>query len=484
MVTSEIYPFAKSGGLADVVYALSLNLFRLEHDVRIVLPFYGSLNIRRTGGPSRHLSVSGGYGEVKLSVYMSTIPKTEIPVYLIDNCELFGRKGIYGEREVPEYPDNAKRFALFCRSVFSLCRAIEWIPDIFHTHDWPAGPTNAYLHVTEKDSVFHSSATVLTIHNLGYQGIYSKHEIHNTQLDWDTLRLSNDSSSSRLNYLQTGIRFADVLTTVSPTYAREIQQPEHGFSLDAMLRERSEDLYGILNGIDYEEWNPETDPLLPYRFNENEIGNKVEVKRFFQEKSGLPVDKETPLFVMVGRLVEQKGFAELAGPGYGSLYQICHELNVQFVILGTGEQWCEEELSRLAALFDNLSVFIEFDNRMAHIMEAAGDFFLMPSTYEPCGLNQMYSMRYGTLPIVTRTGGLSDTVKEYNPETGEGTGFFINEITPNGIYQAVNEAATVWQQHKDHIKSMRIRAMRERFSWEKSTEEYIRIYQQAIEKKN
>lgn len=473
MVCSEMVPFAKTGGLGDMVAALTAELGRSGHDVRVVMPRYYSIDTRDLewgGGP---LGVPTRFGELWCGVYQGKLPDSEVPVYFLDHEGLFGRDGVYGTKSDPDFGDNVSRYTLLCRGAFQLCRMQGWIPDVVHAHDWPGALTTVFLNTVERSGPFENTGSVLTIHNLGYQGIYAKHHFERIGLEWQDFHGKALEYHGSLNLLQAGLRNADLLTTVSETYAAEIQTPEYGHNLDAVLRHRRADLYGVLNGMDYDLWNPETDQLLPNQFSHEDLRGKAEVKRALQQEAGLPEDPNVALIGIVSRLVEQKGFGELCGPSHGSLYKICADLAVQFVILGTGDAWCEQELARLSNQLPNLSVALTFDNRLAHLIEGGSDFFLMPSNYEPCGLNQMYSLRYGTLPIVRHTGGLADSVVNYDEATAEGTGFVFDKMTPRAIYDTVGWAVWAWYNRPDHIDIMRRRAMQQRFSWEESAQRYV-----------
>lgn len=483
MVTSEVVPFAKAGGLGDMVSALAGELALQGHDVRIVLPRYYPIDVgrlQRIGGP---LGVPVGPEEEWCAVYTSRLSKGAVPVYFLDHQELYGRDGIYGTRAEPAFRDNLRRFALLGRGAFQLCSALDWFPDVMHVHDWPAAVVPVHLYVREQGGPFAETGSVLTIHNLGYQGIFAREEFDHLSLPPDAYTGSGFASPDGLNLLQAGIRNADILTTVSPTYAAEIQTPTFGCGLDSLLRHRSGDLFGVLNGMDYEVWNPETDLHIPVNYSHRNLAGKAACKAALQEALGLEVDPALPVVAMVSRLVEQKGFGALCGPTHGSLYRICDELALQFVILGTGEAWCEEELTVLAGKLPNLSVNLEFNDPLAHLIEAGADYFLMPSAYEPCGLNQLYSLRYGTLPIVRRTGGLADTVENYDQETGEGTGFVFEELTPGAIFDTVGWAVWAWYNRPRHITAMRRRAMQQRFSWTRSAARYAELYQWAIDRR-
>ena len=483
MVTSEVVPFAKAGGLGDMVGALAGELRRQGHDVRIVLPRYYSVDIGRLRRIGEPLGIPLGLREEWAALYVSRLPDAEVPVYFLDHQQLYGRDGIYGTRTEPAFRDNLRRFGLLSRGAFQLCLALDWIPDVMHVHDWPAAIVPVCLYNRERDSRFAATGSVLTIHNLGHQGIFPSEDFKHLPLPPEVFERAGFADGDSLNLLQAGIVNADILTTVSPTYAAEIQTPEFGCGLDGLLRRREADLVGVLNGMDYEIWNPETDLHIPTNYSHTTLSGKEANKQALQKALGLEVDPEVPLVAMVSRLVEQKGFGELCGPTHGSLYSICNDFHLQFVILGTGEHWCEEELTVLADKLPNLSVNLEFNDPLAHLIEAGADFFLMPSFYEPCGLSQMYSLRYGTLPIVHRTGGLADTVENYDQESGEGTGFVFDHLTPRAIYDTVGWAVWAWYNRHEHILEMRRRAMQVRFSWEESGRLYADLYQQAIDRR-
>ena len=271
-----------------------------------------------------------------------------------------------------------------------------------------------------------------------------------------------------------------MITTVSPTYAQEIQTEEGGFGLDGLLRVRRDVVRGVLNGCDLDTWNPKTDKYIPYKFDSKNLANKAKCKAEVQKRLGLPVNPDVPLFGIITRLADQKGIAEVFAPTYGSIYSICSNMDVQFAILGSGEKWCEGEINALQSKLPNLRAFIGYDEGLSHLIEAGSDFFLMPSRYEPCGLNQMYSMLYGTLPIVRRTGGLADTVEQYNEFSGDGTGFLFDSLTPGAIYDTVGWATYAYYNKKDHIKQMQVRGMTKDFSWDKSADGYLNVYSEAL----
>ena len=483
MVTSEVVPFAKAGGLGDMVAALSAELQRQGHDVRVILPRYYSIDIGRMQRINGPLGVPLGENDEWCAIYQSRLPDAEVPVYFLDHEVLYGRDGIYGTRGEPGFADNLLRFALLSRGAFQLCRALEWFPDVMHAHDWPSAIVPVCLNAREQEGEFADTGSMLTIHNLGHQGVFPMEEFGQLPVSPDLYSSAGFETPDGLNLLQAGIHNADILTTVSPTYAEEIQTPEFGCGLDALLRQRDRDLFGVLNGMDYEVWNPETDLHIPANYSHKDLGGKAVDKAALQEAMDLEVDPKVPVVAMISRLVDQKGFGQLCGPTHGSLWSICDELDLQFVILGTGDAWCEEELATLAEKLPNLAVALEYNDPLAHLIEAGADFFLMPSAYEPCGLSQMYSLRYGTLPIVHQTGGLADTVECYDEETGEGTGFVFEDLTPKAIANSVGWAVWAWYNRPEDISAMRARAMQQRFSWDASAARYVELYQWAIDRR-
>jgi starch synthase len=487
MVSSEAVPFAKTGGLADMVSALSIALAKLGHEVKIVIPRYYSIDREKLTPLPGALGVPVGGGEEWSAVYTVELPggakKNPVQVYFIDHEFFFGRDGIYGTPSQPDFLDNPRRFTFFCRAVFQLCRKIRWFPDLLHAHDWPAAMAPVYLKFAERvpgsPGGFEKTVSVLTVHNLGYQGIYSKDNFGYAGLGWDVFYNAGFEDWSMMNLLKAGLYSADRLNTVSPNYAEETKIQAQGFRLDGVLRYRSADYSGILNGIDTGVWNPEKDPLIPQNYSAKNPAGKAAAKEALQKEFGLPLDSAVPLVGMVTRLTEQKGVGELFGPAYGSAFSICRDMNLQLVLLGSGEPWCEHEIQSLASRLSNFRAKIGYSEEMSHLIEAGSDFFLMPSRYEPCGLNQMYSLAYGTLPIVRRTGGLADTVENYSEDKGTGTGFMFDDLTPQAIYNTAGWAVWAWYNRPEHIEAMRRRAMGQNFSWEKSAKKYVEIYEAA-----
>jgi starch synthase len=320
---------------------------------------------------------------------------------------------------------------------------------------------------------------------MGYQGTYSRTDLPWMGMDLSALHDFHMLKDGFMNFLKTGIENNDMITTVSPSYAREIRTLSYGEGLDQSLNHRKESLRGILNGVDYSSWNPESDPLIaPDNYGFFDLSGKKACKKRLQIRMGLPEDEETPLFAMITRLVSQKGIEELCRPGYGILEDFCRDRQVQVVILGTGEPWCEQELTRLSGEMPDLAVKITYNEELSHLIEAGADFFMMPSRYEPCGLNQLYSLKYGTLPIVRRTGGLADSVRDPRDEgENRATGFVFDNPDPVSFRGALNRAVDCWEDNRDLIRHMRIRGMREDFSWTESARSYAAVYEEALEEK-
>ncbi len=480
MVTSEVTPFAKTGGLADAVSALSAALQAAGHDVRIVMPRYYKMDRARLRLARKGLSV--GLEHVSADVYETTLPAAPVPVYCIDYEPCFGRDGIYGTPGEPDYRDNPYRFALLCRAAFDLCLSMDWRPDIVHAHDWEACMALVLLkhYMRSGSDFFRGTAGILTIHNMGYQGHYPSDSFPMLGIDWELFYGASFERNGGLNLLQAGIAAADMITTVSPTYAREIQTPEGGFGLDGLMRVRSDRMAGIINGVDTDVWNPATDRHIPANYSVSDMKNKAVCKRALQEYMGLPVKADVPLVGIVTRLAQQKGIAEVFAPMYGCMYRMCTELNVQFAVLGSGEPWCEGEIRALQRKLPNLRAFIGYDEQLSHMIEAGADFFLMPSIYEPCGLNQMYSQLYGTLPLVRATGGLYDTVTDYNPADGGGTGFLFFPVSPDAVFDCVRRACGVYEKDRPAVAKMQKRAMSLNYTWGLSAAKYADVYKTAL----
>ena len=480
MVASEATPFAKTGGLADVVTALSEALDARGHDVRVFLPLYASLNrADRSFHPVEFLSdvrIRMGDFSLGFSVWTATPPDSDLALYFVHCPALYGRSSLYTESW-----DEPIRFAFLCRAAIECCQRMGWGPDVFHCHDWHAALVPLYLRTLYGwDELFHRSRTILTIHNLGYQGVFPARAI-------DALGLAGHAElfhqehlrAGWINVLETGILHAHALTTVSRTYAREIQTPEQGAGLDGLLRRRSERLVGIVNGVDYAEWSPGHDPYLPFPYSAADLEGKSWNKKALLERAGLGADDlETPLLGMVSRLTSQKGHELL----FDTLPPLLHQGRARFVALGSGDRRYAEFLHWLARAFPGRAAFQEgYSEENAHWIEAGADAFLMPSRYEPCGLNQMYSLRYGTVPIVRKTGGLADTVEPYDPGRDEGTGFVFEHFTPAGLGWALDAAIRTYRDTPDAWRRLMLRGMSRDFSWERQSGLYEDVYRRVRE---
>lgn len=481
MVSSESVPFSKSGGLADVVGALSTALTNLKTEVRVLLPCYGSVD-------------TSDFDDSAISIELTLLGKVETVTFLQKELDgvlyyflchpLFnGRLGIYGETSFTPYQDNLERYSLLNKAVLPFCEELSWQPNVIHCHDWTCGFV-PYLLKKDSSSFFEHTTSVMTIHNLAFQGEYSRLQLLNTNIEPDPNMFHGPAPEKRTNMLKTGLEFADAITTVSPTYALEIQTGEYGCNLEHLLSSRSDVLHGIINGIDYQEWNPETDEFIEHHFSKNDMSGKAKTKAAIQKEFGLAVDSSIPLFSMISRIADQKGFTELLEGTPCVLEQMVRDLPLQLIIIGTGDQALENKLKELGSRYKNLSVNILFSNRSAHRVEAGSDFFLMPSKYEPCGLNQLYSLRYGTIPVARKTGGLADSILDLDQMPNEGTGILFSSMTANAILESVERALSWWNKGEIEIAAIRKRCMQWDSSWVKSARSYLAVYQNTLEGKN
>ncbi len=472
MVAPEAHPFAKTGGLAEVAAALTDALARLGHSVVLVLPRYRGIDIagaQRIDAPLRF-----GSREQSVAIYERQL-SDRVKLALVDVPELFDREALYGTA-AGDYPDNAWRFAVFGRAALEYPRLRGWRPSIIHTHDWQAGLVPVYQKMQfSSDPYVGGVPTVFTLHNLAFQGVFPASALAETGLGLEVMDVQALEFWGNISYLKGGINFSERITTVSPGYAREIVQPELGFGFEGVLARRSADLVGILNGIDTKRWNPEADEYVPASFSADDVSRKREAKRALLAAAGLPADDAslaTPVIGMVSRLTDQKGY-DLIAASIDPLLA----LDARWVMLGNGERRYEELWRALAATHPTrVSATIGFDERMAHHIEAGADMFLMPSRFEPCGLNQMYSLRYGTVPIVRATGGLDDTVVDVDTAPGRGTGFKFREYTPEALVTTVARAVVRFQDRDDWLEIQR-RGMREDHSWDVSAAKYVKLYE-------
>ncbi|MBS3918945.1 MAG: glycogen synthase GlgA [Deltaproteobacteria bacterium] len=478
--TPEAVPFAKTGGLADVAGALPKFLQPLGCEVILVMPYYRM--VKRSGFPIQYLGeeieVPLGDETLRAEVYQGHLDKN-ITVYFIGRDEFFDREYLYSGPK-GDYFDNAERFVFFTRAVLNLARHIQFSPDVIHHHEWQTGLIPAYLKsIYGNDPFFERTATVFTIHNIAYQGLFKKEKLSLTGLPPEMYNPEGIEFWERINLMKAGIVYADAINTVSQKYSDEIQTPEYGYGLEGILRKRRKDLYGILNGVDYQDWDPSHDSHLIARYDLNNPAGKRECKKDLLKEFGLPPALEkVPLLGMISRLADQKGFDLLA--------EIIDELftfDIGFVLLGTGEQKYHDLFSRITKKYpQKAGIRIAYDDRLAHKIEAGADLFLMPSKYEPCGLNQIYSLKYGTIPVVRATGGLDDTITHYDPSAGTGNGFKFARYDSKDFLNQIKAAMSLYAQPEQWTKLIR-NAMASDFSWQRSAEAYLQLYRKAIEKK-
>lgn len=471
-LASEIVPFAKTGGLADVAGSLPKFLKELGADIKVIMPFYRE--VRKKNLPLRKVledRLSGPQGSANVySVLEDT--QGDFPVYFIENDAFYDRDHLYGTGQ-GDYPDNGERFAFFSRASLEFLKQTGFSPDIIHGHDWQSALTLAYLRfVYGEDLFFKSTRSLFTIHNLAYQGLFEKDVLAKIGLPEDLFTMDALEFFGKANFMKAGILYASAVNTVSRRYAEEIQMPEFGCGLDGLLRTRRDSLFGILNGVDYSSWNPASDEFIPGRFSPEDLSGKRKCKAELMRAFGLPAAKAKPPVVgMVSRLAGQKGFDLLCD----SLESIFN-LGVRLVILGTGEEKFQNILKDAQRKFpESLGLKIAFDETLSHLIYAGSDIFLIPSRYEPCGLTQMYSLKYGTIPVVRATGGLDDTIQEFDPARKNGNGFKFADYSTESLLAALKKAAEFYHR-KDDWNILVQNAMAADFSWERSAREYLALY--------
>ena len=476
---SEAVPFVKSGGLADVLGALSREIAKLGHQVAIYLPLYAAVRPHLDKEMSyavRSITIPYPHGNRFVGIVDGGL-RDGVHIYFVDCPEFFDRQGLYGNNG-DSYPDNAERFGLFCRAILESTKILG-VPDVFHAHDWQAALLPVLLRtVYGTDPLLQNAATVLTIHNAGYQGWFPPSTVEELLLPWDLFTYDKLEHYNTFNFLKGGVVYSDLLTTVSPKYAEEVQTPEYGNGLDGALRQRSAELRGILNGVDYTEWDPATDGNLAAHYNPLDLSGKRDCRKDLLHAFGLDVPDQTPVIGICSRFASQKGF-DLLEQIAGRLA----ERDVAVVALGTGEPYYEKFFRDFAfANAGRFSVQIRYDDAIAHKIEAGADIFLMPSHFEPCGLNQIYSLKYGTIPVVHATGGLDNTVEEWDAAQQAGTGFKFDEYAAQPLLDAIDRALaafydkTQWQQLMEN-------AMAQNFSWEAPAREYAVAYEDAARRR-
>lgn len=474
---SEVAPYAKTGGLADVAGSLPSALARLGHQVSVVMPLYQRVD------PAVHklkriaeMTVPLGTWRERCEVFQGSIAK-QVTVYFIKKDIYFDRPELYGTTR-GDYRDNAERFIFFSRAVLELCECVDFRPDIVHCNDWQTGLIPLYLkRLYHARPELRSAKTVYTIHNLGYQGQFWKWDLRLTGLGWDVFTPELLEYWDHLNLMKAGIAVADAVTTVSKTYSEEIRTAEYGYGLEGVLRKRASDLHGIVNGIDYDEWNPARDHRIAQPYSVQRPAGKRQCKQALLKELGLP-DGDAPVVGMVTRLADQKGLDILSE----ALHEIL-ALDIRLVILGTGEQKYHQLLTDAAShSHGRLRVILQYNDAMARRIYAGSDLFLMPSRYEPCGLGQMHALRYGSAPVVRRTGGLADTVRNYDQETGEGTGFVFDDYTASALAGTMRWAVGVYRDAAAWKRLVRS-CMSQDFSWDTSAREYAELYRKLLRKR-
>ncbi len=473
-VASEVAPFAKTGGLADVASALPEHLKSRGHDTRVFMPLYSVIDASKHDLKPvdflQDLHLRLGSHHFSYSILVGRAADGEVDVYFVHCPQLYHREGVYtGEW------DEHLRFALLCRATIECCQRMGWGPDVFHCNDWHTALVPLYLKtIYSWDRLFAHSKTILTIHNIAFQGAFPAEVVPNLGLDGHReLLFQADLEQGAVSFMKCGVLYADVVTTVSRTYAREIQTEAFGMGLDPLLRARSSTVVGIVNGVDYRQWSPESDPHIPYPFSADTITDgKRKNKRHLIESVGLIAEDTTPMIGVVSRLTAQKGF-ELT---FEALPEALRYLDLCAVILGTGEGRIEEHFHWLQRTFpQRVCYYRGYNNELAHLIEAGSDIFLMPSRFEPCGLNQMYSLKYGTVPVVRKTGGLADTVEQFDPATGEGTGFVFEHFDSDGFTWAL-KAALITYRDRPVWERLRLNGMARDYSWERQGAEYEELY--------
>jgi len=473
-VASEMTPFIKTGGLGDVVGALPKSLVKEDCTVKVVIPLYSAIDYQKYGlfKVMEGNCVEMGNCHEFFCVHQSNyVPGVE--TYFVEFNKYFDRNGVYDDKwNHVAFQDNAYRYAFFCRAALQVAKDLRFRPDVVHIHDWQTSLIPYYIK-HDRDPFFAHTKSLLTIHNLPYQGRFGSDVVPYAKIDWCDFNPSAFEDYGGINFLKGGLRFADKLNTVSPNYAREILTPEYGAGLDFILRERQADLSGILNGIDTQLWNPAKDLVIPERYSiANVLEGKKKNKEELVRRTGLGSVSQ-PIFGMAVRLAEQKGIKMLSE----CIEPVLNTMQAQFVIMGQGDSWAQDYFASLPKKYPGrISVKIGFDPEMEHMMDAGSDFSLVPSVYEPCGLKQMVSQTYGALPIARATGGLDDTVNNYNEYYGVGTGFKFSEISPAALYNTIGWANATYFDRPGHIRFMRYLAMRQNYSWSKSSLDYKQLY--------
>lgn len=475
LASSEVHPYSKTGGLADMVGSLAKTLARAGHRVGVVTPLYAGIRERFPALKQLNLPLELPLGARSVrGETWSVEPMQGLTVYFVDQPAFYQRAGLYGEQNI-DYPDNAERFIFFSKAAAHLALHLDWQPEVLHLHDWQASPAALLIqHQRKQAGQGNTPGICLTIHNLAYQGLFPAAQYALTNLPLDYFTPAGVEFYGQMNCLKAGIVYSDVVTTVSPRYAREITTEEMGCGLDGLLRQRNSSLVGILNGVDYDEWNTITDPYLKHSYSAEDLSGKVANKLELQKEFGLPVDACLPLFGSIGRLAEQKGVEIM----FGALEEILR-MDMQFVAVGSGAPAFQKSYQDLARRYPaQVAVRIGFDEGLSHRIEAGSDFFLMPSRFEPCGLNQMYGLHYGTIPIVRTTGGLDDTVIDVREDAEKANGIKFIEYSATALAKSIHKALAIFEQPA-LLEHFRMNAMAADFSWNRTVAQYVQAYQRA-----
>ena len=479
-ISSEVFPFSKTGGLADVAGALPVALKRRGEEIFVITPFYKSVKesdfkftkVEFDETPRTTI----GKKTIEYSIYVSRLPRTSVKVYFIDAPQYFERESLYTTDD-----DEGERFVFFQKAAIELIQRMQFRADIVHVNDWQTSLIPYYLKtIYAWDKLFEKTATLLTIHNIGYQGVFDAETLDVAEIDRALFYPMGPAEFyGKVNFLKLGISYADKINTVSPTYAKEILTPEFSGGLDGVLRQREKDLSGILNGVDYSIWSPQKDKLIPVNYSLRSIEKKEENKKALAAEFGLKYDKNTPILAVVSRLVSQKGFDLFV-----DLFDYFVDFNAQFVLLGSGEKKYEKFFSELAFFSEgNVKTRIGYNSALSHLIEAGADIFLMPSLYEPCGLNQIYSLKYGTVPLVRKTGGLADTVSDWRETPNEkGNGFTFSKFDATEFRKTIDAAIETYTDKKTWRK-IQLNGMRADYSWKKSAEKYQALYREMSKEK-
>jgi starch synthase len=476
-ISPEVDPFVKVGGLADMVGSLPKALAARDHDVRVVCPAYGSLKISDDfTAHEEPLGVEVGASAHWGRTWETHLPGSDVPLYCLEHDTFFARPEVYAG-PWGDHPDNDLRFIFLCRGALTLCQQLDWIPDVIHCHDWTTGFVPLLLNTTLRDTPLGQAATVFTVHNLEHQGWCDQRALDFARVPVAEFREDSTESNGQVNMMKAGLYHATKLTTVSPTYAEEIKEPAGGFGLDSVLRFRAADLSGIVNGIDTDTWDPARDASLPATYTTDDFTGKAACKAALQKEVGLPVDSHIALFGVVSRFATQKGLDLLAT----CLPEVLLQMHVQFVVLGSGDSGLETIFRDLAARYPHqLGLHVGFNGGLAKRIQAGSDFFVMPSRAEPCGLTQLYAMRYGTPPIVRATGGLVDTVTSYAEGPANATGFHFEDATSLALSNTIGWACATYYDRPEDYQQLRRNGMARDFSWDSSAEHYLDVYRWAI----